>query len=140
MAVAALIGRAVSGENPLKVWGDGSAVRDFTYADDVALGMLQALAQAPSMLPVNLSCGVGYSVKDAVTAILKSLGRPVTDAVFDASQPQGSPSRLLSIERAKTLFGFAPATSLEDGIRKAVEWYVANQDVADKRYNPFLGH
>lgn len=138
MAIAALIGRAVSGENPLKVWGDGSAVRDFTYADDVALGMLQAMALAPAMMPVNLSCGVGYSVKDAVTAVLKSLGRPITDAKFDASQPTGSPSRLLSIERAKSLFGFAPATTLEEGIRKTVEWYVANQDVVDKRYNPFL--
>lgn len=136
MVVAALISRVVSGEDPLVVWGNGSAVRDFIYSRDVAEGMLLALDKAANCTPVNLGSGRGTSIKELVETITACVDSP-PEVVWDTSRPSGESSRVMDVTRAKEMIGFEARTSFQRGVRETVGWYLANSDVAAKRYNVF---
>ena len=130
--IPALIRRTIDGEDPLVVWGDGSAVRDFVFSDDVAHWCLEALEKAPPCTPVNLGSGQGCTIREVAEIIVKhSPSRPRIE--WDASRPSGDPVRLMSMERAKKLIGFAPRTSLEEGIRRTIAWYLEHKDLASQR-------
>lgn len=134
MVIPSLIKRALDGENPLTVWGDGSPIRDFIHAKDVARGMLTALEQCPGY-PVNLGSGVGSSIKQIVDIIVKNMEKK-PDVVWDTSKPAGDKKRLMDISKAKAL-GWEPQISIEEGIKEVMEWYEENKDIVDKRYNVF---
>ena len=135
MVIPSLIKRALDGENPFVVWGDGSAVRDFIHARDVARGMMLALEKGLGQ-PINLGSGEGVSIKKLVEIVVSNM-KTKPEVVWDTSKPTGDKKRLMDITRAKTLLGFEPAVSIEDGIKEVMEWYEGNKDIADKRYNVF---
>lgn len=135
MVIPSLIKRAVEGENPLRVWGDGSAQRDFIHARDVARGMLR-VAESGTTKPVNLSTGAGISIREAVEVILRRLNKK-PEVIWDRSRPAGDPVRVMDISRAESL-GFKPEISFEDGIAETVEWYQKNKAEAGKRYDVFV--
>ena len=134
MVVPSLIRRAVSGENPLKVWGNGTAIRDFIYSKDVASGMLLVAQKMPEK-PVNLGSGCGVSIKKLVEIIVSNLDvKP--QVVWDESKPKGDDKRILSMKRAKEL-GFEPKVSLNEGIRETIEWYKKHKDISHLRYDVY---
>ena len=135
MVIPSLIRRALDGENPFVVWGDGSAVRDFIHARDVARGMMLVLEKGLGQ-PINLGSGEGVSIKKLVEIVVSNM-KTKPEVVWDTSKPTGDKKRLMDITRAKTLLGFEPAVSIEDGIKEVMEWYEGNKDIADKRYNVF---
>ncbi len=128
--IPALISRALSGEDPLSVWGDGSVIRDFIFSEDVADGMLMALELAPPCVPINLGSGIGVTIKELAESVVRNIpGNPALQ--WNTTKPTGDPIRLLSTERAKELIGFIPLTSLDAGIQKTVEWFQNNGRLAD---------
>lgn len=133
MVVPSLIKRALT-ENPMTVWGDGSPIRDFIHAADVARGMLLVAEKNPSQ-PVNLGSGVGISIKELVETISSNID-PVPKIVWDTSKPSGDARRILDISRAERL-GFRRMISLRQGIRETIEWYKANRHAPDNRYDIF---
>lgn len=134
MVIPSLIRRAVDGENPLVVWGDGSAVRDFIHARDVARGMLLAMEKEVNH-PVNLGSGLGISIRELVEIIVGNLDkRP--DIVWDRSKPAGDRRRVLEISRAQAI-GFQPTISIEEGIRETIQWYKDYREMLNRRYNVF---
>ncbi|MFC1679701.1 NAD-dependent epimerase/dehydratase family protein [Elusimicrobiota bacterium] len=134
MVIPSLIKRALDGEDPLTVWGDGSPVRDFIHGKDVAEGMLLAMEQ-PGKTPINLGSGVGVSIKELVEVIVKQLD-PKPKLVWDTSKPAGDKKRLMDISRARSM-GFEPKVSIEEGIRDTIQWYRENKAAIGKRYNVF---
>ena len=135
MVIPSLIKRALDGENPFTVWGDGSAIRDFINAKDVARGMMLTVEKGITE-PVNLGSGEGVSIKKIVEIITGNM-KTKPEVVWDISKPSGDKKRLLDISRAKTLLGFEPKISIEEGIKEVMDWYLENKDIADKRYNVF---
>ena len=134
MVIPALIRRAVDGENPLMVWGDGSAVRDFIHARDVARGMLLVVAKGVSE-PVNLGSGQGTTIREVVEVIAAAApSRPTI--VWDSSKPTGDRKRLLDVARARS-HGFEISIPIEEGIRSTLAWYIENGGAAGRRYNAF---
>ncbi len=136
MVIPSLIHRAISGENPLTVWGDGTPIRDFIYSKDVAEGMMLAVEKGINV-PVNLGSGSGVTIKQITEVIAKSLPNGPMKIVWDKSKPKGDAKRLMDITRAKKLLGFKPKYSLEEGIKETIEWYLGNRDNLGKRYNAF---
>ncbi|MFC1521978.1 NAD-dependent epimerase/dehydratase family protein [Elusimicrobiota bacterium] len=125
--IPALISRMLGGENPVKVWGDGTAVRDFIFAEDVAEGMMIALEKAPPCIPINLGSGSGSTIKEIAESVASCM--PVTPKIeWDTTKPSGDRIRLLSTQRAQDLIGFKAKTSIRDGIKKTVEWFRNNSD------------
>lgn len=134
MVVPSLIKRVVDGENPLKVWGDGSSVRDFVYTDDVAEGIAMILEKNPGV-PINLGSGRGYSIKELVNVILTNVKNP-PKVVWDSSKPSGDKKRVMDVSRANKM-GWKPHVSLEEGIRRTIRWYDGNKKIAGDRYDVF---
>lgn len=136
MVIPALISRVAAGENPLVVWGDGSAVRDFIFSKDCAEGMLLALERAANCVPINLGSGRGVTIREVVETIIGCFDEP-PQVVWDTTKPSGQSSRLMDITRAKKILSFTPRTSIQQGIKETVQWYRANADSTRKRYNVF---
>lgn len=136
MVIPALIRRALDGENPLVVWGDGSQIRDFIHARDVAQGMLLALEKNIKK-PINLGSGTGTSIKKIVEIIINNMKKK-PKIVWDISKPSGDKKRIMDISRSKTI-GFNPTISIEEGIQEVMNWYQENKDIVDRRYNIFQG-
>ncbi len=138
MVIPSLIRRAIDGESPLVVWGDGSPVRDFIHADDVARGMLSVM-DAGETRPVNLGSGSGVSIRHLVEIVLEGLEKlrlPRPDVVWDTDRPAGDRVRRMDVGRAKSL-GFEPKISIEQGVLETMEWFAANRETAVRRHHAF---
>jgi GDP-L-fucose synthase len=134
MVVPSLIRRALSGEDPLTVWGDGSPIRDFIHAEDVARGMMLAVEKGITE-PINLGSGKGVTIRELVEIIVAHLPkRP--QVVWDTSKPAGDKKRLMDMTRARK-YGFEPQISFDKGIAGVIEWYLKNKAEVGKRYNVF---
>lgn len=134
MVIPSLIKRALDGENPLAVWGDGSPVRDFIHARDVARGMMLVMEKNPGK-PVNLGSGVGVTIKQIVDVIVDNM-EVKPKVVWDTTKPAGDKKRLMDISCAQAL-GFTPTVSIGEGVRETMNWYRANKDKVGQRYNVF---
>jgi len=110
------------GNSEIEVWGTGEVSREFLYVADAAEGILLAAEHYNGSEPVNLGVGREILIKDLVHLIAGLTGFR-GNIRFDPSKPDGQPRRCLDSSRAEREFGFKARTSLEDGLRKTVEWY-----------------
>lgn len=132
--IPALIRRVLDGERPIRIWGDGSVVRDFIFVQDVVDGLLLTMEKAPPCFPINLGSGVPTTIRDLAEIIVDE-SRVSTSIEWDPSKPSGDPVRLLSIQRAEETIGWCPVTPLRKGIRQTIDWYRQNQELAHERKN-----
>lgn len=109
---------------PVKVWGTGSAIRDFTHSTDVARALLCILRNIEG--PVNMGSGQRHQIRDIVDILQSLTGVPVD---WDSSKPDGQLVRYYNLERLSRT-GFKPSVTLEDGVRSTYDWYAANNSVA----------
>ncbi len=109
-------------ESEVAVWGDGSPTRDFLYAADVAEGLLLAAERLEAADFVNLGSGHEVSIRELVERIVRHTGF-AGKVTFDDTKGGGDPRRVASVEKARRLLGFQPATTLDDGLRRTVHWY-----------------
>jgi GDP-L-fucose synthase len=134
MVIPSLMSRIYRKENPVVVWGDGTAIRDFAYSRDVAEGVIQALHYGTGGTFVNLGSGKGYSVKELVETLKSFLD---FNYQFDTTKPSGFPKRVMDISLAQQKIHYNPATSLREGLQKTWEWYMNNQEEYLQRKNYF---
>lgn len=134
MVVPSLMYRIASGEKPLKVWGDGSAIRDFAYNDDVADGIIAAMLYMPDTDYVNLGSGKGYTVKELIDTLHEFID---FEHEWDTTKSNGFPKRVMDITLAKELIHFEPKTSLREGLEATWKWFLANRDEYLQRKNYF---
>jgi len=111
-----------SGAKEVTVWGTGKATREFLYVEDCADAILLASEKYDSPEPVNIGAGFEISIKDLAELIARLTGFK-GKLVWDSSQPDGQPRRMLDTTRAAKEFGFKAATGFEEGLKKTIEWY-----------------
>ena len=127
--------RIFNKENPVIVWGDGSAIRDFAYSRDVAEGVILALYHGTKNYPfVNLGSGKGYTIKELVETLHTFLD---FNSEFDTTKPSGFPKRIMDISLSKEVIDYNPSTTLSDGLGETWEWFISNQDEYLKKKNYF---
>jgi len=134
MVIPSLIKRALDGEDPLKVWGDGSQIRDFIHAKDVAKGMMIALEKGLGQA-INLGSGQGVSIKEIVDIIVNNM-KDKPKVIWDTSKPTGDKKRLMDTSKAEAI-GFKPEISISDGIKEVMDWYSKNKSIVKNRYDVF---
>jgi GDP-L-fucose synthase len=134
MVIPTLMYRIFNKENPVIIWGNGSAVRDFLYSDDCADGIILAIYHGTKGRYVNLGSGIGYSIKQLVDTLHSFLD---FNFQFDTSKSNGFPKRVMDIKLAHELIGFDPQTSLKEGLQKTWNWFIENQDEYKRRKNYF---
>jgi GDP-L-fucose synthase len=121
--IHALIARAVAahaaGEDTLRVWGSGRAVRDVLFGDDAAQALLRvAASQDPR--PITIASGENHTVAAIAGLVAAAIG--LEGIAFDPAQPEGALGRTLDVSRLRAL-GFAPLVSLADGIHRTLAAY-----------------
>jgi len=114
------------GADEIVAWGDGSPTREFLYVEDAAEGIALATQYYNRSDPVNLGSSFEISIKDLTQLIARLTGFEGR-VRWDTSKPNGQPRRKLDTTRAKEYFGFTAKTNFEDGLRKTIEWYLANR-------------
>lgn len=134
MVIPTLMYRIAKKEDPVVVWGDGSAIRDFVYSRDVAEGVILALYHGTGGGFVNLASGIGYSIKELVETLNEFLD---FNYEFDASKPSGFPRRVMDISKARELVGYDPSTSLLNGLKETWKWFLDNQKEYLEKKNYF---
>ena len=131
-AVIALIYKAIEKMDPYEIWGDGKQERDFTYVDDIVEGSILAGEKISDCTPINLGTGRRYTIIETVEMICKILNWKPSKFNFDTSKPVGAISRALDNSLAKKLLGWQPQYTLEEGLRKTIEWYQKRHAIQGK--------
>ena len=134
MVIPTLMNRISRGEKPVTVWGDGSAIRDFAFSDDVAVGTMQALIYGTRGDFVNLGSGVGYSIRELLETLKEFID---FEYIFDPSKPAGFPRRVMDIRRAKEWINYSPSIGLREGLERTWAWYKSHQHEYLQKQNYF---
>lgn len=106
---------AVREGRSIEVYGDGSQLRDFTYVGDIVEGILAALEKAPVGEAINLARGAPETLRTVIETIEAITGAQLV-ASYGDTEPGDVRVTHASIEKARELLGYAPATSLLEGI------------------------
>ena len=112
------------GRSEVDIWGDGSPTREFLYVTDAAEGVLLATERYDKPEPVNLGSGNEISIRDLAERIATLVGYKGA-ILWDASKPNGQPRRCLDTTQAERSFGFRARTTLDQGLRETLAWYLS---------------
>ena len=135
MVIPSLIRKAMDAKEYIDVWGDGSAIRDFVYCEDVARCMIHAVENKIN-LPLNVGSGSGITIKNLVEIIVDNLKEDNNLKIkWDTTKPSGDKIRVMSMARAEES-GFKCKTSIQ-GNKKTINWFKENKNLANEKYNSF---
>jgi GDP-L-fucose synthase len=112
----------------VEVWGSGTPKREFLFADDLADACVHLMENYDGADIVNIGTGEDISIKELAEAI-KSLTGFEGEIVWNTSQPDGTPRKLLDVTRLHSL-GWKHSTSLQDGLQKTYASYIAQLELA----------
>lgn len=116
------------------VWGSGKVMREFLHVDDMAAASIYVMelersvwqANTEEMLShINVGTGVDCTIRELAKMIAKTTGYEGR-IVFDASKPDGTPRKLLSVERLAKL-GWNYRIDLQSGLQDTYAWFLDNQ-------------
>jgi UDP-glucuronate 4-epimerase len=117
---------------PIKVFNFGKNRRDFTYIDDVVAGVEKSLTSEnlDSYELINLGNNKPVEVMEFVRVLEElSGGQALTEMV--EAQPGDVTATYADIEKARQKLGFSPRTSIRDGLKSFVDWYLDNPDLVN---------
>ena len=133
MVIPSLLYRIFNKENPVVIWGDGSAIRDFAYSEDVADGIILTMMKGTGNFDfLNLGSGKGYKIKELVETMASFIDFKYE---FDSSKDSGFKVRVMDISNAKSIIGYNPRTSLRQGLEKTWKWFLKNNEITKLRHN-----
>ncbi|RMF54900.1 SDR family NAD(P)-dependent oxidoreductase [Candidatus Woesearchaeota archaeon] len=107
---------------PIKMFGDGTTRRDYTFITDVVDGIIAALNKPFKYEIINLGNSNTIKLRDFISIIEKHLGKKAKIRRYPI-QPGDVKITYADISKAKSLLGFKPKVSVEEGMRRFIEWY-----------------
>lgn len=110
--------------------GDGTQTRGFTYLDDIARGVIQALKPVGYEI-INLGGHESISMNDLIALIERKVGRKAR-IEYHGFHSADMKANLADVSKAGQLLGWEPRVSLEEGISRSIEWYNRNREWASK--------
>ena len=114
-------------EVPIKLFGDGSQSRDFTYIDDVAKGTIAAIKNIGYEI-INLGGGRNPVSLNTIISKLEELIGKKAKIEHKAFHVADIKETWADIKKAKQLLGWEPKTTLDQGLENSVKWYMDNRD------------
>jgi len=109
----------------VEVWGTGEPRREFMSVDDLADAAFFLMERYDDPQFINVGTGVDYSIREYAEVIKKLVGFK-GKLVFNTSKPDGMPRKLLDITRLFGM-GWKPKVSLEEGLRKTLDWWLTTR-------------
>ena len=123
----------INNNNSVSIWGDGSAMREFLYVDDMADACIHIMSFSddiydsytkPALSHINIGSGVDLSIRELAETIKEVVGYR-GNLLFDTSKPNGSPRKLLNVSKLNSM-GWKYQTNLKTGLKKTYTWYLDN--------------
>lgn len=119
--------KAIHSGEPIVIYGDGNASRDYLYVDDLCAGIEAGLtADVPGGSVYHLATGVETTVSQLADACRRVAGKPDHPIEYRPARPGEVIRNFASYDLARDELGFAPAVSLTDGLSRTWDWYLAN--------------
>ena len=111
--------------HPIDLWDDGSPMREFLHVDDLAEACYKCMQDYEGEEHINVGTGEDVTIKEAATTIADVVG--FTGGFnWDTSKPNGTPRKVLNIDRIKSL-GWEPKISFKEGVESTYKWYLENE-------------
>jgi UDP-glucose 4-epimerase len=123
--VAMAMRRAFASE-PMTIWGDGRAVRDFVFVKDLARAFVLAAEYSGPEHVINIGSGLGYSLLEIATMVEEVSGHPLA-LRFERQRRIDVARNVLDISRAFAEMRWQPETTIEAGLAATAEWWASRQ-------------
>jgi GDP-L-fucose synthase len=114
-----------NGSKEVVIWGTGSPMREFLYADDLADACYYLMENYNEPNLINIGTGEDLTIKDLALAVKKTVGFE-GELVFDTSKPDGTPRKLMDVSKLHSL-GWKHQIELEEGLKLAYEDYLSKK-------------
>lgn len=108
------------------VWGSGKPIREWLYVDDAVEAIIRSFSLPSHVDPINLGRGEGVSIGQLAYKIKKAV-RYEGKLVFDRTKPDGAPYKIMNVDKLKEIYHWMPPTSLDEGIKRTIDWYYARK-------------
>lgn len=125
---------AKRGDGQVTVWGTGTPMREFLHVDDMAAAsvfvmnlsreVIDANTQ-PMLSHINVGTGVDCTIRELAETVADVVGF-TGELVFDSSKPDGTPRKLMDVQRLRAL-GWSASIGLREGLAETFAWYKANE-------------
>jgi GDP-L-fucose synthase len=121
-------------QKKIKIWGDGSAKRDFIFSTDCAVGIINACFYGYNCGPINLGSGIATKISTLITELKKIKNFRYQ---YDNTKSSGYPVRVMDMEFAKRKIKYKNHHSLKKGLYITYNWFVKNHEEFKKKKNYF---
>jgi GDP-L-fucose synthase len=112
------------GDPTVEIWGSGTPRREFLYVDDLADALVFLMKSYSDEPHINVGTGNDVTINELAALIARIAGYQGA-FVHDASKPDGTPRKVMNVERLRAM-GWAAQIPLEQGLERAYRWYVHN--------------
>lgn len=127
--IPAIIRKAADRMEPFEVWGSPDVTRDVVYAGDLARAVVMMLNREDIRFDVfNIGSGVRTTVGEVVAWALQCAAHSPREIVYRADRPVTNRLRALDCSKAGSLLGWRPEVTVEEGIRRTTDWWIANKN------------
>jgi GDP-L-fucose synthase len=113
-----------TGKTEVVLWGTGSPMREFLYADDLAEACMYLMENYNEAELVNVGTGIDVTIKELAETVQEIVGFE-GDLVWDTSKPDGTPRKLMDVSKLHAA-GWKHTIELKEGIKLAYEDFLAN--------------
>ena len=114
----------LAGAPSVTCWGDGSPMREFLHADDLASACIFMLENYDGDVALNVGTGEDITIRELTEIIADVVGYQ-GEILWDTAKPNGTPRKLLDVSKLKGL-GWEPKLALREGIASTYDWYQRN--------------
>ena len=115
---------AKENNTPVKLWGNGTPMREFLFVDDMAEAVVYALENELPEYLYNVGSGKDITIKELAETIQQVTGHQ-GEIIWDTEKPDGTPRKLMDVSKMKEL-GWEYSTELKEGIEKTYSWFLEN--------------
>jgi len=115
-----------NGDSEFWCWGDGSPLREFLFIDDMAEATVFCMQEYSEPEIINIGTGEDISIKELTETMSEVIGFK-GQIKWDTSKPNGTPRKLLNIDKLKNL-GFKHQYDLREGLKLTYNWFLGNYD------------
>lgn len=117
--------RLIHNDEDVTLFGDGKSKRDYTYIDDIIAGVFAAIQHPMGFEIINLGESQVVELRYLVSLIEENLDK-AANIKWLPMQPGDVPITYADVSKAKRLLDYSPSVSIEEGVKRFVEWYLKN--------------